>query len=242
MDNTHSLTCIAILLFGILFIGCSDEDNPTNSLPEPFASFTYNGTMFSPAAITFVNRSRNADQYVWDFGDGRTSTTENPTHTFAKMGVYQVKLTCSDTQTGKSSNTFQFLSIDPGKAFLDSLILEDFPFVSASGSSWDIGSGPEVYWDIEDPDYNHLYTSTIKYDVTRNALPLRWIITSHVSIPLNGEIGFWFYDEDFDGFPEYIAAGSLDLQADYQNGIYAESYHWSNDQRPFKMRIYLHWE
>ena len=31
-------------------------------------------------------------QYSWDFGDGTTSTQQNPSHTYTALGVYDVKL------------------------------------------------------------------------------------------------------------------------------------------------------
>ncbi len=44
--------------------------------------------------------SIDGGQYLWDFGDGNTSTAINPTHTFAEGGIYDVTLTaivCDDT-------------------------------------------------------------------------------------------------------------------------------------------------
>lgn len=52
------------------------------------------------AEFNFTNTSVNADNYFWDFGDGNTSTVENPTHTYNNFGEYIVSLTvyhCGDT-------------------------------------------------------------------------------------------------------------------------------------------------
>lgn len=38
----------------------------------------------------------NVDEYVWDFGDGETSTETNPTHTYGEEGTYTVTLTVSN--------------------------------------------------------------------------------------------------------------------------------------------------
>ncbi|HAS36781.1 MAG TPA: pkd domain containing protein, partial [Flavobacteriales bacterium] len=38
------------------------------------------------------NLSQNADQYVWDFGDGTTSTEEDPEHYYQEPGWYTVRL------------------------------------------------------------------------------------------------------------------------------------------------------
>lgn len=42
--------------------------------------------------VTFQNRSRQADRYLWDFGNGQTSTAVNPVVTYTVPGVYNVKL------------------------------------------------------------------------------------------------------------------------------------------------------
>lgn len=44
----------------------------------------------------FQNMSQQADSYLWEFGDGTVSVEENPTHTYAAPGDYEVTLTCSN--------------------------------------------------------------------------------------------------------------------------------------------------
>jgi hypothetical protein len=43
-------------------------------------------------SISIYNRSAKADQYRWDFGDGKTSTKRHPKHYYAKAGKYTVTL------------------------------------------------------------------------------------------------------------------------------------------------------
>lgn len=53
------------------------------------AAFDYtqnSGTVF------FENLSLNADQYLWDFGNGDTSTTSNPVYLYPEAGTYLVML------------------------------------------------------------------------------------------------------------------------------------------------------
>lgn len=45
-----------------------------------------------PCQITFVNTSENAINYLWDFGDGNSSSAENPQHTYQTAGTYTVSL------------------------------------------------------------------------------------------------------------------------------------------------------
>ncbi|MCB0549741.1 MAG: PKD domain-containing protein [Phaeodactylibacter sp.] len=47
-------------------------------------------------SITLVNLSVGADGLLWDFGDGNTSTTPNPAHTYSSSGDYEVSLTVTN--------------------------------------------------------------------------------------------------------------------------------------------------
>ena len=55
--------------------------------PTAVYNFSKNG-----GTVSFVNNSVQAEQYMWNFGDGTTSTEANPTHTYAQNGTYFVLL------------------------------------------------------------------------------------------------------------------------------------------------------
>lgn len=55
----------------------------------PVANFNQSADMLT---VTFNNTSTSATSYLWDFGDGSTSTAKNPVHTYASEGSYTVKL------------------------------------------------------------------------------------------------------------------------------------------------------
>lgn len=67
--------------------------------PTPSFSYTTNGT-----TVTFNNTSTNAQSYQWTFGDGQTSTQQNPVHNFATGGVYTVTLNASNAYCGRSTS------------------------------------------------------------------------------------------------------------------------------------------
>jgi gliding motility-associated-like protein len=46
-----------------------------------------------PVTIDFFNESTDADSYLWDFGDGTTSTDFSPSHEYTQIGDYDVTLT-----------------------------------------------------------------------------------------------------------------------------------------------------
>ncbi|MDB4089390.1 M4 family metallopeptidase [Flavobacteriales bacterium] len=62
-----------------------------------------------PHTVTFTNTSNNATAFIWDFGDGNTSTAVNPTHTYTGYGPYSVELyanggACGDDTLMKIAN------------------------------------------------------------------------------------------------------------------------------------------
>jgi Zn-dependent metalloprotease/PKD repeat protein len=68
----------------------------------------------TPANVNFVNQSNNGGSYLWDFGDGTTSTLLNPTHIYNSYGNYTVKLVTNGGSCGIDSITkLQYISILP---------------------------------------------------------------------------------------------------------------------------------
>ncbi len=70
----------------------------------PVANFTANVTAGpAPLAVRFTDTSSNNPTFwSWSFGDGATSTEQNPVHTYTAAGTYTVNLTVS---TGSGSDT-----------------------------------------------------------------------------------------------------------------------------------------
>ena len=98
----------------------SMQDSSNMSLfvyARQFANFTQTSSMTTksiagksvpekdPFTATFTDTSEaNPTKWLWDFGDGTTSTEQNPVHTFKAAGTYNVTLTAwndlgSDTAT-----------------------------------------------------------------------------------------------------------------------------------------------
>jgi len=53
----------------------------------------FNVKFAAPVQITFTNTSQFADSYLWDFGDGFTSSAISPTHQYQLEGTFKVRLT-----------------------------------------------------------------------------------------------------------------------------------------------------
>lgn len=88
-----------------LYGGCSNEVEQTANAwyavgvggiydPTTIASFSTLDTFGCalPFEANFTNSSFNGITYLWDFGDGTTSTEENPTHVYTTAGIYTVTL------------------------------------------------------------------------------------------------------------------------------------------------------
>jgi PKD repeat protein len=64
----------------------------------PIAVFSYSSTQYCDSSIiAFANNSVDGDEYLWDFGDGNTSDSTNPTHAYFNTNTYLVSLTVTDT-------------------------------------------------------------------------------------------------------------------------------------------------
>lgn len=84
--------------------GCSGSVTQSDMItisPQVHASFgvnVYEQTILYPV-FNFTNTSTNATSYVWEFGDGTTSTQTSPTHTYGNHeGVYHIVLYASNEQ------------------------------------------------------------------------------------------------------------------------------------------------
>lgn len=55
--------------------------------------------------VTFTNQSTNANGYIWDFGDGNTSTDANPWNTYTSIGTYTVELIAINGNCPNDSTT-----------------------------------------------------------------------------------------------------------------------------------------
>ena len=128
--------------------GCASTSKPFNvPVGAPKANFT--GTprvdCLPPLKTTFNNlsTSRNPTTYLWLFGDGKTSTSKNPTNNYTKSGSFDVKLIvtdkygCMDTSTRKKYVNIGSVSAD--------FIIPDTLCLFGSDSLINISSGAKFF-------------------------------------------------------------------------------------------------
>jgi PKD repeat protein len=104
--GVHNPTFIPILL----------SDAETKVLSQyPIAGFTAKTVIGAPQLkVVFSNLGASLTSYNWNFGDGHTSTSANPTNTYASTGTYTVTFTgttASGTETLVRSNYINVASL-----------------------------------------------------------------------------------------------------------------------------------
>jgi PKD repeat protein len=91
-----------------------------NKLPVPTANFSANYTSgYAPIADQFTDSSSGngikLTGWKWSFGDGSTSTAQNPSHTFTSAGTYTVSL-IAVSAGGNSTAKTMTLKVNPKPA------------------------------------------------------------------------------------------------------------------------------
>ena len=98
-DGTYTVTLTATNSAGSNTISRTNyiTASKVTDAPEPlFKSTTASG--YAPLNVQFVDVSSNSpNAWVWSFGDGSTSSIQNPTHTYTTAGTYTVTLTATNS-------------------------------------------------------------------------------------------------------------------------------------------------
>lgn len=88
---------IVVLLIGVFVSDSCKKYELGHPLPSTIADFneTISNNSYAPCEVTFTNKSLNAQGYQWNFGNGQTSTEENPVVQYSTPGLYTVTLSCT---------------------------------------------------------------------------------------------------------------------------------------------------
>ena len=128
------MSCLAGILAMTLATGCTEP---------PEACFSPSITLTDAnAEVTFDNCSERATGYVWNFGDGATSTEANPTHIFTTEGQYIVSLT-AEAKASLNDDLFKTLVV-VGQRVYASASITALPATNPSGGAWDVGDNPDI--------------------------------------------------------------------------------------------------
>lgn len=172
-NSSQSFQNFTVTLISSTGAGCSDTIKKGLTVrPRPVTSFTPTliGNGCSPVPATFSNSTIGATTYSWNFGDGFSSTSLNPNHTFTNSTLVLQTMTISLVATnsvGCSDTTSRTLQIFP-KPFTSftmiptsgcTPLLISFPPVPGVVTyTWNFGDGTPVV--VANSPTTHVFSNT----------------------------------------------------------------------------------
>ena len=199
--------------------GSNDEVKPnyitvyTTPLQAGFVATPTTGT--APLTVTFTNESIGAyTSSLWRFGDGFTSTLQNPVYTYNTPGDYTVTLTISGTGGTDTLTRTHYITIlytgCPGNIVVNG----DFEQGSAGWYTFTTGEGPKAHdligSDAEGfyPFYGHYAARLGGYEGVQD------IITQTVVIPPGGQFSYWWRMHTYETLPHHDTLSVELLESD----------------------------
>ncbi len=196
----------AIIAASDLYGSCSYEvESVTNAmyavgLGQPYvfyvvSDFTANitSTCEAPVTIQFQNLSVNGSSFLWNFGDGTTSTEINPQHTYMANGNYTVSLIAEGGSCGVDTLIkHDYISINPQNPCIIIMPLNGTgeTITSCQGILYDGGGPAGNYADNSDAIITISPTGANKVTITFNTFDVE---------PGSANICDYDYVEIFDG-------------------------------------------
>jgi len=117
------------------------------SMP-PVIEFTISvSSGVSPLSVVFTNTTSDADSYLWDFGDGETSTEVSPTHIYSEEGTYNGSLSAVN-MIGTSTEDFT-ITVTP---------LDSYERLEPTIVSFTSTSPEDVEYEEENPSTDRVFT------------------------------------------------------------------------------------
>lgn len=148
------------------------DELQVRAVDEPIADFSADPIVgCKPLAVIFTNTTLGDAEYLWDFGDGTTSTKRSPDHVYTQSGTYTVTLTATGTRKSDQVSKDITVYVSPVAEFSVSLTQLYTPNAEAHfycksdkviSYLWDFGDGGQST--EKDPTY--IYREDGLFDVS----------------------------------------------------------------------------
>jgi len=237
-ELTHYSSQLQIIQYQItptsISHGCVGEMEVVEVIVQPnpnIAFITSSNILCNLAPIQFINNSVGVLDFEWDFADGNSSVLNNPIHTYASNGTYNVQLTGTDPITGCSNQSLSSLIIsdspNPNFTVSDSLSCgpQDVVFTAETTNQeweyiWNFGNGVSTE-QVGTTGYQ--YNEEGCYDVMLTVTDQQQCVSTSIQ-----ENAICIFDEAIADFAvSEIVVSSLDPTIDfYNNSINASSFAW----------------
>ena len=170
--------------------GCSNTITKAGSIVvfnAPVISFTSNDSMScsSNFTVNFTSKASSALggklSYKWNFGDSGSATTDNPSYTFTKNGIFSVSLTVTDSVNCSTTITKKdYIWVGRQKPDFSFNPSSGCPplFVSFTNNTTPGWKGNKYYWDFGDSSSatftnpGHLFSKSGTYSVKLKVVSL----------------------------------------------------------------------
>jgi PKD repeat protein len=175
--------------------------------------------------VSFTDLStQTPTSWFWDFGDGNTSTQQNPSHTYAANGTYTVCLTATNTCGSDSSCSSVIVNcLAPNAAFSDSTNNLTVSFTDLSTQAptswfWDFGDGNTS----TQQDPSHTYAANGTYTVCLTATNTCGSDSSCSSVTVSSTVGIADIENNVQIYPNPVQEVlNIDLQGEAVASIYS---------------------
>jgi uncharacterized protein (TIGR02145 family) len=105
-----NLFLIIIISAAFILNSCKEEEEDKEPPQTDFKANTTN--ILEGEIVNFTDLSTNNPTFwSWDFGDGGTSLTKNPSHTYNEGGKYTVNLTASNTYGSDTETKIDYITV-----------------------------------------------------------------------------------------------------------------------------------
>ena len=181
--NYGLYAAIAVLLLALIIPGaCASTSEQSGYITvglAPLADFdalyAYN---LVPATVAFRDYSIGTTpmNYLWEFGDGATSTEQNPSHNYIRKGLYTVKLTVTNAYGSSTETKENYIAIGlaPNADFSAEPTMGNVPLAVAftdrstgypTSWNWNFGDGKGS----SEQNPVHMYWTSGEFTVTLTA-------------------------------------------------------------------------
>ena len=202
--------------------------------PTPVASFTANATSgTAPLNVQFNDTSsNNPTSWLWNFGDGGSSTQQNPTYTYNTPGTYTVTLTSANGAGNNTATQTNYITVNaPATSSKfhnqrnqrNSTIKVQFNDTSSNSPTswlWNFGDGGSST--LQNPTYTYNTPGTYNVTLTATNAGGNNTVTQTGYITVN-------YPAPVAGFTENTTSGlnPLNVQFNDQSTGTVTSYYWT---------------
>jgi PKD repeat protein len=162
---------------------------------KPVAAFSASpASGKTPLTVTFTDNSSNIPtKWKWSFGDGASSTIQNPKHKYSKAGKYTVILTVTNAKGSNTVTETDYIkviskpvsnftsSITSGKAPLNVKFTDTSTGIS-TGWIWEFGDGSKSF--VQNPTHKYSKAGTYTVNLTvKNAAGRNTVTkTEHIKV------------------------------------------------------------